>query len=198
MRAWFNRWRRRWVSAWLYRRVYGESSAGRSLPHTRISPSSFLEHEERLTLADHVYIGPFCWLEASGGITLDEGVQITSHVSIITHSSHRTMRLLGRAYATDEPERPGWVSAPVHVGAYCFIGPHVLLEPGTVLGRGCIVRAGSVVRGRFPEHVVLAGNPAQVVGDARDGDAALLAEHPRWRTTYEAWAGPLPPEDGPR
>ena len=189
MRAWFNRWRRRFVQALLHRRIFGERSQGRWLPHTRISPSSCLEGEEYLSLADHVYVGPFNWLEASGGITLEEGVQISSHVSIVTHSSHRSLRLMGRAYASDEPERPGWVAGPVFIGAYSFIGPHVVIEPGTHLGKGCIVRAGSVVRGRFGDHVVLQGQPARVVGDAREGDAALLRQHPRWLETYRAWAG---------
>lgn len=189
MRALFNRWRRRLVQALLYRRVWGERSAGQWLPHTRISPASHLEHEDRLTLGDHVYIGPFCWIEASGGVTLDEGVQITSHVSIVTHSSHRTMRLMGRAYATDERERPGWVAGPVHVGGYSFIGPHVVIEAGTRLGRGCIVRAGSVVRGDFPDHAVIDGRPARQVGDAREADERWLAREPRWRATWQAWAG---------
>jgi acetyltransferase-like isoleucine patch superfamily enzyme len=192
MRAWFNRWRRRLVQALLHRRVFGERSQGRWLPHARIAASSCLDYEERLSLADHVYIGPFNWIEASGGVTLEEGVQITSHVSIVTHSSHRSLRLMGRAYATDEPERPGWVAGPVHIGAYSFIGPHVLIEAGTHLGRGCIVRAGSVVRGRFGDHVVLEGRPARVVADARAGDALLLRQHPRWLAGYRAWAGEPP------
>ncbi len=221
MRALLNRWRRRLAHALLHRRVFGERSQGRWLPHTRIAPSSCLEHEERLVLADHVYIGPFNWIEASGGVTLEEGVQLTSHISIVTHSSHRAMRLMGRAYAGGgaerpgwiagrnperpgwiagrnperpgwiagrNPERPGWIAGPVHIGAYSFIGPHVLIEAGSWLGRGCIVRAGSVVRGRFPDHAVIDGRPAVVVGDARDGDRRLLDAHPRWRAAYEAWA----------
>ena len=188
MRALLNRWRRRLAHALLYRRVFGERSQGRWLPHARISPSSCLEHEERLVLGDHVYIGPFNWIEASGGVTLEEGVQVTSHVAIVTHSSHRTLRLMGRAYASDEPQRPGWIAAPVHLGAYCFVGPHVLIEAGTRLGRGCIVRAGSIVRGSFPDHAVIDGRPAVVVGDARDGDRAWLEREPRWRDTWGAWA----------
>jgi acetyltransferase-like isoleucine patch superfamily enzyme len=188
MRALFNRWRRRLAHALLHRQVFGERSQGRYLARTRISPSSCLEHEERLSLGDHVYIGPFNWIEASGGVTLEEGVQITSHVSIVTHSSHRTMRLMGRAYASEEPQRPGWIAAAVHIGAYSFIGPHVLIEAGSRLGRGCIVRAGSVVRGSFADHAVLDGRPAVVVGDARDGDRAWLERQPRWRPTYAAWA----------
>ncbi len=191
-RGWLNRWRRRLAHALLHRMVFGETSAGRHLPNTRIAPSTCIEFEDRLQLADHVYIGPFNFIEASGGITLGEGVQITHHVSIVTHSSHRAQRLLGRAYADWPGPRPGWVAAPVWVGPYCFVGPHSLIEAGCLLGRGCIVRAGSVLRGDFPEFSVIAGNPAVVVGDARDGDARWLAEHPELQAHYQAWAGTSP------
>lgn len=173
--------------------LFGEASAGRRLAHTRISAASCIEHEDRLDLGDHVYIGPFNFIEASGGITLEEGVQITSHVSITTHSSHRAMRLLGRQYVAWTDERPGWVAGPVHIGAYSFIGPHVLIEAGTRLGRGTLVRAGSIVRGEFPDFAVLDGRPAQVVGDARQRDEALLQRHPELRVHYEAWAGRTQP-----
>lgn len=187
-RASINRLRRR-VARWLFfRMVFGEASQGQRLPHTRISAASCIEHEEELRLGDHVYIGPFNFIEASGGITLDEGVQITSHVTITTHSSHRAMRLLGREYVAWAGERPGWVAAPVHIGAYSFIGPQVLIEAGTRLGRGTLVRAGSIVRGSFPDFAVLDGRPAQVVGDSRARDEALLQRHPELRAHYDAWA----------
>lgn len=191
-RGTLNRLRRR-VAHWLlHRMVFGEASGSSFLSNTRIAPSTCIEHEDRLQLADHVFIGTFNFIEASGGVTVGEGVQITHHVSIVTHSSHRAMRLLGRDYVAwpaGEP-RPGWVAGPVHIGPYCFIGPHSLLEPGTRLGRGCIVRAGSVLRGDYPEQSLIAGNPALVVGDARDGDAKSLATDPTLRAHYEAWAGP--------
>jgi acetyltransferase-like isoleucine patch superfamily enzyme len=193
LRARFNRWRRRLARALCFRMVFGETSQGRLLPHTRISAASCIEHEDRLSIGDHVYIGPFNFIEASGGITLEEGVQITSHVTITTHSSHRAMRLLGREYVAWAGERPGWVAGAVHIGAYSFIGPHVLIEAGTRLGRGTLVRAGSVVRGQFPDFAVLDGRPAQVVGDARQRDQALLRRHPELRAHYEAWAGRLTP-----
>ena len=188
-RARLNRLRRRVARLLFFRMLFGEASNGRSLPHTRISAASCIEHEDRLSLGDHVYIGPFNFIEASGGITLEEGVQITSHVSITTHSSHRAMRVLGREYVKWTGERPGWVAGPVHIGAYSFIGPQVLIEAGTRLGRGTLVRAGSVVRGEFPDFAVLDGRPAQVVGDARQRDEALLQRHPELRAHYEAWAG---------
>lgn len=192
MRAWINRLRRA-LWRWLWGRVlFGETSQGHGLPHTRIAPSTLIDHEDRLVLADHVYIGPFNWIEASGGITVEEGVQITSHVSVVTHASHRSARLMGRSYVEPLAEgcqRPGWVAGPVHIGAYSFIGPHSVIEAGTQLGRGTLVRAGSVVRGTFPDFAVLAGQPAVVVGDTREVDERLLQQHPEARATYEAWAG---------
>lgn len=192
MRAAFNRLRR-WLARWLWHRmVFGERSTGRWLPNARIAPSTCIEHEDRLTLADHVYIGPFNFIEASGGVTIGEGVQITHHASIVTHSSHRAQRLLGRRYVEWQGPRPGWVAAPVEIGAYSFIGPHSVIEAGSRLGRGCVVRAGSVVRGEFPDFAVIGGNPAQVVGDSRAADARWLAQYPELRAHYEAWAGSLP------
>jgi acetyltransferase-like isoleucine patch superfamily enzyme len=192
MRAWINRQRRRLAQALLFRRVFGETSAGRALPHTRIAPSSCIEHEDRLVLGDHVYIGPFNWIEASAGITLEEGVQITSHVVITTHSSHRAMRLLGRDYASWRGgDMPGRIAGPVHIGAYTFIGPHSLIEAGSRLGRGTLVCAGSFVRGEYPEFAVLEGRPARVVGDTRRADAALIERYPDCAPLRASWAGAL-------
>ena len=51
-----------------------------------------VESPERLDIADHVYIGPFNLIDASGGLAIGEGVQITSHCSLVTHASHRSQR----------------------------------------------------------------------------------------------------------
>jgi len=198
-----NRWRRQLVHRMMFRIVFGETSQGRWLAHTRISPSTCIEHPERLTLHDHVYIGHFNLIEASGGVVIEEGVQITNHVSIVTHSSHRAQRLLGRAFSTwpaampawlAEPgqPRPGWIGGPVHIGAYSFIGPHSLIEANTRLGRGTIVCAGSQVRGEFTDFAILEGAPARIVGDSRRADEKLLARYPELREHYDAWAYPGP------
>ena len=187
---------RRWLARLLWHRMlFGERSQGLWRPNSRIAPSTCIEHEDRLSLADHVYIGPFNFIEASAGVRLGEGVQITHHASIVSHSSHRAQRLLGQRYAEWQGLRPGWVTAPVLIGAYSFIGPHSVIEAGSVLGIGTLVRAGSVVRGKFPDHAVLAGNPAQVVGDAREADARWLAQYPELQAGYEAWAGQVAEQD---
>ena len=128
LRAAINRVRRRLARLLWHRMVFGERSQGRWLPMTRIAPSTCIEHEDRLRLGDHVYIGPFNFIEASAGVEIGEGVQITHHASIVSHASHRAQRLLGRRFADWAGPRPGWVAAPVAIGAYSFVGPHSVIE----------------------------------------------------------------------
>jgi len=199
LRTTFNRLRRRWLRRWIWQPVFGEQQGGRLLPNTRISSASVIEHEDRLVLGDNVFIGAFNFIEASGGITIDEGVQITSHSAIVTHSSHRSQRLLGPAYTTwPTPlgsERPGWISGPIHIGAYSFVGPHCLIEANTRIGRGTLVCAGSFVRVTFPDFAILEGRPARVVGDSRHADERALLRFPELQVLYDAWVvAPQPVE----
>ena len=199
LRTTFNRLRRRWLRRWIWQPVFGEQQGGRLLPNTRISSASVIEHEDRLVLGDNVFIGAFNFIEASGGITIEEGVQVTSHSAIVTHSSHRSQRLLGPAYTTwpvpPGGERPGWISGPIRIGAYSFIGPHCLIEANTTLGRGTLVCAGSFVRGTYPDFAILEGRPARVVGDSRRADERALVRFPELQVLYDAWAAAPQPVD---
>lgn len=193
MRAWLNRCRRQLWRILFYRMLFGERGAdGRYLPHTRIAASNCIEGEAGLDLADHVFIGQFNFIDATAGLQIDEGVQITNFVSVVTHSSHRSIRLLGRAYATHRGPLPGYVKAPIRIGAFSFIGPHSVIEAGSKIGKGAVVCAFSQVRGAVPDYAIVAGQPAHKVGDVRCRDAELLAKHPWLAAHYEAWAGELP------
>lgn len=197
-RAWLNRTRRRVWRVLFFRMLFGERAGdGRALPLTRIGATTCIEHEERFTLADDVFIGHFNFIEASHGVRIDTGTQVTNYVSIVTHSSHRSQRLMGQAYAGGAAQPPpGMIAGPVHIGAYCFIGPHSVIEANARLGKGCIVASHSCVRGEFADFSMIAGSPAQRTGDTRDADAPWLQRHPEWRATYEAWAGSATPPPG--
>lgn len=158
---------------------------------SRIAPSTCIEGEAGLDLADHVFIGQFNFIDATAGLTIGEGVQITNFVSIVTHSSHRSIRLLGRSYSTQEGPIPGYIKAPINIGAYSFIGPHSLIEAGSRIGRGTVICAYAQVRGEVPDFAIMAGAPACQIGDVRESDAKLLALHPELALHYQAWAGEL-------
>lgn len=172
------------------RMLYGWRAAnGTWLAHTRVSNSTRVECPEHLHLADHVYVGHFNLLDASGGLTLEEGVQVTTHCALLTHSSHQSLRLAGRRYwGAEQP--PGFVLAATHIGAYTFIGPHSVVAPGSRVGQGVLVRAFSYVSGEVPDFAIVSGQPARVVGDTRAVDQAWLDAHPESRADYEAWSQP--------
>ena len=171
------------------RMLYGwRRGDGTWLPHTRISNATRIESPELLDVGDHVYIGHFNLIDASGGLTLGEGCQITTHCAVLTHSSHQALRLAGRSY-WGGADPPGYVRRATVVGPYSFIGAHSVIAPGSRIGRGVLVRAYSYVDGEVPDFAVVAGQPAVVVGDTREADRAWLEANPSGRADYDAWAG---------
>ena len=174
LRAWVNRWRRRAWRVLFFRVLFGERSGGQWLAGTRISSSTCIEHEDQLTLADDVFIGHFNFIEASAGVSIGRGTQVTNFVSIVSHSTHRAVRVA--AELSGAALDAAVVRAPISIGERCFIGPHSTIEAGTTLGHGTLVAAHSRVRGQFPDFAVLAGSPARVVGDVREGDERWLHE----------------------
>lgn len=160
------------------------------LPHTRIHPATEIGSRELLEIGDHVYVGPYNLLDASGGLTIGEGVQVTTHCVLLTHSSHHALRRAGRRYwgMGGTTETPGFVRASTRIGDYSFIGPHSVIAPGATVGRGVIVRAFSYVAGAIPDFAIVAGQPARVVGDTRTLDEPWLAAHPQWQADYAVWA----------
>lgn len=186
MREWLQRCWRALVGP---RMLYGWRRAdGVWLTHTRISTATRVEAPQRLFIEDHVYVGHFNLLDASGDLHLGEGVQVTTHCALLTHSSHQALRLAGRSY-WGHADPPGFVRQPTRIGAYTFIGPHSVVMPGSRIGRGVIVKAFSYVDGEVPDFAVVGGQPAAVIGDTRELDRAWLAAHADEAAHYDAWAG---------
>jgi acetyltransferase-like isoleucine patch superfamily enzyme len=187
MREWLQRW---WRQCFGPRMFYGwRRDDGTWLAHTRISSATRIENPEWLDIGDHVYVGPFNLLDASGGLSIGEGCQITTHCALLTHSSHQALRLAGRDY-WGAADPPAYVRQRTQIGAYCFIGPHSVIAPGSRIGRGVLVRAYSYVDGEMPDFAIVGGQPARVLGDTRDADAPWLAAHPEAQAAYDAWARP--------
>lgn len=179
---------RAWRAIFAPRMLYGWRRAdGTWLAHTRVSSATHVETKQLLDIGDHVFIGHFNFIDASGGLTIGEGAQVTTHCALLTHSSHDALRLAGRRYwGAGEPA--GFIRAPTVIGPNTFIGPHSVVAPGSRVGRGVLVRAFSYVSGEVPDFAIVGGQPAQVIGDTRLADEAWLQQHPECRADYEAWA----------
>jgi len=159
---------------------------GVKLPLTRISNTTTIQGFDKFLVADNVFIGHYNFIDASNGLEIEEGCQITNYVSILTHSSHDAIRLYGKHYGKAYPMK-AYHEGPVRIGKYTFIGPHSCIMPGTIIGKGSIVTAYSFVKGIFPDYSIIAGNPAQVIGDTRDRDENILESNPELRAYYDEW-----------
>ncbi|MBE0649556.1 MAG: acyltransferase [Bacteroidales bacterium] len=144
---------------------------GRFQKYTRISSSAKLIHKKSLDLGNHVWIGHYCLVDGTGGLTIGEGTQISSHTVIYSHSSQDAIRILGKDFIKIEAvKRPGYKLKPVKIGAYTFVGTSCVILPGASIGKGCLIGAGSLVRGNIPDYAIASGNPLKIIGDTRERD----------------------------
>lgn len=89
-------------------------------------------------------------------VHIGEYCKITGGVTILDHDYSRSV--LRRKF--DEIVCEAGVTS---IGNNVFIGINSIILMGATIGDNCIVGAGSIVSGRFPDNVVIAGNPAKVI-----------------------------------
>lgn len=160
-------------------RGYKNQSDSKYLPLVRISNSTAINASEKLNIQDNVFIGHYCFIEASQGVFIGKGTQICSHNVITTHSSHLAIRLYTNEYLNHR-DHIGYMIGAIHIGEYSFIGPHCTIMPNARLGKGTIVTAYSLVKGEYPDFAIIAGNPGIVVGDSRNLDKKYLEHLPEY------------------
>ncbi len=159
--------------------VYGyfNSSTKTFQKYTRISSSAKFIHKKDINLGNHIWIGHYCLVDGTGGASIGEGTQISSHTVIYSHSSQDAIRLLGKDFIKIAAEkRPGYKIKPVKIGAYTFVGTSCVILPGATIGKGCLIGAGSLVKGNIPDYAIASGNPIKITGDTRERDKALFGD----------------------
>jgi acetyltransferase-like isoleucine patch superfamily enzyme len=159
---------------------------GKRIPRTRVSNTTYIDHPQNLVLGENVYIGHYNFIEASNGITIEEGCQLTTFINMTSHSSHMAIRLYGKDYMTEKKDV--YERGSIHIGKYTFIGAHSTIMPKTKVGKGSLIAAYSYVRGEYPDFSIISGNPAKVIGDTRKLDERQLQQHPELRALYDEWA----------
>lgn len=117
-------------------------------------------------VGEGTWIGPFCLIDASGGLTIGRGCDLAAGVHVYTHS---TVRRCVTARQVDTVDR-----APVTIGDHTFLGAHTVVLMGVTIGNHCVVGAGSVVTTDLPDHTWAFGSPAVSRGTVDPGTGALL------------------------
>ncbi len=98
-----------------------------------------------------------------------EGVTIEDEV-FIGHGVMFTNDLYPRATNPDGglQTEADWSVMPTRVRRRAAVGSNATILAGVTIGRGAVVGAGATVTRDVPDHAIVAGVPARVIGDARD------------------------------
>lgn len=168
--------------------IYGFYNSNSKTFHkyTRLSDSVVILNKPNCSIGNHVWVWHYSILDATEGLTIEDGCQIGAWVGIFTHSSHISIRLYGKEYINvPNKERIGYTRGAVRIGAYTFIGANALILPGVTIGKGCIIGAGTIVNKNIPDCSIAIGNPARVIGNTKDLDQPFLHDEDLTQTYYD-------------
>jgi maltose O-acetyltransferase len=101
-------------------------------------------------------IGERAFLDGRAKLTIGSHVDIASEV-MIYNSEHDINSEDFRAK-----------DSQVFIEDYCFIGPRVIILPGVKIGEGAVVAAGAVVTKDVSPFEIVAGVPAEVIGERKN------------------------------
>ena len=136
------------------------------------------------TIGRDTRIGPF--VEIQKGAEIGASCKISSHTFVcegvtiedevmVAHGVMFTNGLKPRATNPDGSlQRDGdWDCTPTLVRKGASIGSNATIVCGVTIGAGALVGAGAVVTRDVPDHAIVAGNPARVIGDTRQPAPAV-------------------------
>lgn len=122
----------------------------------------------RLILGNNVYLAKGCWLNAVGGITLDDEVILAPYV-VMSSTNH--------GFKNGSVKQGGSHPAPIRVKFGTWLASHSVVAAGVVVGAGNVVAANSVVTKDTPDNVIVGGVPAIVIKTRRDNPSIISSKH---------------------
>ena len=165
-------------------------------PEARIGPGTRIWHEaqvrERAVVGADCVLGKGVYIDRDvvvgdrvkiqnraslfHGLTVENNVYIGPHVSFANDRYPRAVNPDGTPRADAD-----WQETPTLVREGASIGAGAVVLPGVTIGRWAIVGAGAVVTHDVPDHALVTGNPARVVGRACVCGAPMAQEGESWR-----------------
>lgn len=121
-------------------------------------------------IGDNTWIGPFCMIDGSGGLTIGANCSIATGTQIMSHDTVR--------WAVSGGQEP-YEYSPTSIGDCCFLGAHSVIVRGVTIGKHSIIGAGAVVTKDVPEFSIVAGAPARIIGHVsiQSGKVSLIYTH---------------------
>lgn len=139
----------------IFQRVFRKNSKFKTqinFTSTVIFPELISFHRDVTTLTSFA-VSEGCYFQAINGIKVGRRFLFAPGVKLIS-SNHNPVE---RDVAVN--------SHPIEIGDDVWIGANAIILPGVKIGNNCIIGAGAVVTKSFlAEGLIIAGNPAKVIG----------------------------------
>jgi acetyltransferase-like isoleucine patch superfamily enzyme len=129
-------------------------------------------------IGDRTKIGAF--VEIQKDATVGRDCKVSSHTFIcsgvhiadevfVGHGVMFTNDIFPRATNEDGglQTEADWECIETHIKRRASIGSNATILAGITIGEGALIGAGAVVTKNVPDHAVVAGVPARVIGDVR-------------------------------
>lgn len=108
-----------------------------------------------VNMGEHNAVSSHFWSSEPYLISVGSHCQITEGVRFYTHGGAGAVR---RKYPLFD------TFGKIKIGDYVYIGSGAKILPGCVVGDNVLIAAGSIVTKSVPSNVVVAGNPAKIIG----------------------------------
>jgi UDP-2-acetamido-3-amino-2,3-dideoxy-glucuronate N-acetyltransferase len=93
------------------------------------------------------------------GVQIEDGVFVGPHVCFTNDKQPRSINPDGTLKGVDD-----WLPSPIRLKYGCSIGANATIVPGVTVGSFAMVGAGAVVTRDVPDHGLVVGCPARLVG----------------------------------
>jgi maltose O-acetyltransferase len=120
-----------------------------------------LKSTHKLNVGDNVYIASGVWLNAMGGMVIENEVIIGPY-AVISTGIHR--------FKNNSVRFGGTQMRQVTIGRGTWIAAHVMVKAGVTIGAGVLVAGNSSVTKDMPDNVIVGGVPAKIIGPRKDYD----------------------------
>lgn len=118
---------------------------------------TFVEIQRNAVIGKHCKVSSHTFI--CEGVTLEDGVFI-GHGVMFTNDLHPRAVNVDGSLQTDAD----WAVVPTLVRRRASIGSSATILAGVTIGEGALIGAGAVVTKDVPDHAVVAGVPARILG----------------------------------
>jgi len=133
-----------------------------------------VEDRGTLTIGHHTTIRGNTYISSVANIKIGDYVIISNHCIIRDHNSHptspsRRLAMSKSGFYSDLWSNRHAESLPIVIKDNVWIGEKSIILKGITIEVGAIVATGSVVTKDVPPYTIVAGNPAKIVKELKNG-----------------------------